>query len=299
MPKCKTHLEFLEQSNIIHNNKYSYPQTYVKDNVKILIKCPIHELFEQKGGSHLRGHGCSKCADDFRASVFKRSYEEFKEKAIIKHKNKYIYLGEYKNARTCILIKCPVHGNFMQTPDKHLQGNGCPKCAGKTRKTKEEFINESMIVHNDKYSYPGKYVNARTDIEIKCIKHGIFLQNPDAHLNGSGCPSCSSNTSKPEMRWLDSLNIPNDNVHRHCRLYIGNSYIKPDGFDSKTNTIYEFYGDYYHGNPRIHNSELINHKNNKTFGELYKKTLEREELIRRAGYKLVTIWENDWRNLNG
>jgi hypothetical protein len=31
-----------------------------------------------------------------------------------------------------------------------------------------------------------------------------------------------------------------------------------------------------------------------TFGDLYKRTLEREKIIKEAGYKLITIWESDW-----
>ena len=42
----------------------------------------------------------------------------------------------------------------------------------------------------------------------------------------------------------------------------------------------------------------INAKNTKTFGELYQKTLEREQLIRDLGYNLVVMWEYDWKRLN-
>ena len=30
-------------------------------------------------------------------------------------------------------------------------------------------------------------------------------------------------------------------------------------------------------------------------GELYRKTLEREELIKNAGYNLITMWEKDFK----
>lgn len=290
----KTHIQFIEKANIKHNNKYNYPETYAGDAVKINIKCPIHGIFSQIPSSHLQGCGCPKCANELCAKLFTTGYDKFIEKSAIIHNNKYKYPGEYKSSRTKIDIECSIHGIFKQTPDKHLQGNGCPKCAGTIRKTKEEFVAEAVIVHNGKYSYPGAYINARTDIIIECPKHGVFPQVPDAHLNGVGCPTCSSNSSKSEMKWLDSLGIPNDNVHRHCRIYIGDTYIKPDGFDPNTNTIYEFYGDYFHGNPNVYDLKMINHKNGKTLEELYRKTLEREKLIVQAGYKIISIWEYDW-----
>ncbi len=291
----KTHAQFISQANKKHKNKYSYPEEYAGDSVKINIECPIHGIFKQIPSSHLQGCGCIKCAREYSRKLFAKSTSDFIKKAHIIHNNKYEYLGTYLNALSKIDIKCNIHGVFKQTPDKHLQGNGCPKCAGRVRKTKDEFVSEAMLVHNKKYSYPGEYINARTDIAIECKKHGIFLQVPNVHLNGSGCPTCSYNSSKPEMEWLDSLNIPNDNIHRHCKIYIGKSYIKPDGFDPNTNTIYEFYGDYFHGNPLVYKADVINHKNKKTCGELYKKTLERESIIKDAGYNLVFIWELDWK----
>lgn len=294
MGSRKTHQQFIEQANKVHNCKYTYPETYAGDAVKISIECPIHGIFRQIPSSHLQGCGCPKCADDFRAKLFIGNYDNFVKRANVIHDYRYEYVGEYKGARTKIEIKCLEHGVFRQTPDKHLQGNGCPHCAGRIRKTKEQFVAEAIAVHNGKYTYPGEYINARTDIAIECVKHGIFFQVPDAHLNGVGCPTCSSNSSKPEMKWLDSLGIPNDNTHRHCRIYIGDSYVKPDGFDLETNTIYEFYGDYFHGNPLVYHSDTVNQKNGKKCGDLYQATIKREEMIKKAGYKLVFIWESDF-----
>ncbi len=71
--------------------------------------------------------------------------------------------------------------------------------------------------------------------------------------------------------------------------------LQPDGYCEETNTIYEYYGDYYHGNPEIFNPDHYNHITKKCFSQLYRETLEREALILQQGYKLITIWENDWQ----
>lgn len=298
MTAKKTHKVFVKQCNKIHNNKYQYYEKYISDAIKINIYCNIHGNFKQTPSSHLQGVGCPKCAIEYRSMHVTKSNEYFLTQANIIHKNKYIYLEEYKTAKTKIKIKCPIHGIFMQAPHHHVRGNGCPICAGRTRKTTEMFIQEAILVHGDKYSYPAKYTNARTNIEIVCSFHGIFKQVPDVHLNGHGCPGCATKTaSKAETAWLDYLGIPDDNLHRSVRIKIGNTYIKPDGFDKSTNTIYEFYGDYYHGNPNIFESDKINHKNKKTMKELFQHTLVREELIKTKGYKIVTIWESDWNKI--
>lgn len=292
----KTHTQFVEQASKMHQNKYTYPEAYAGDVVKINIGCPIHGIFKQIPSSHLQGCGCPECAVDLRAKLFISNYDDFIKRANKIHNHKYEYVGEYKGARAKIEIKCSKHNIFKQTPDKHLQGNGCPQCAGRVKKTTTQFVEEANIIHNGRYKYPGEYINASTHIEIECPKHGVFRQVPDTHLNGCGCPICASNTSKIETAWLDSLGIPSDMAHRQQRIKIGNSYIKPDGFDPDTGSIYEFYGDYFHGNPRVYDPMTINHKNGKTLGELYRKTLERERIIVRAGYKLVSIWELDWNN---
>lgn len=80
-------------------------------------------------------------------------------------------------------------------------------------------------------------------------------------------------------------------------IMIDEKLIKPDGFDPLTNTIYEFYGDYWHGNPTVFEPDGVNALAHKTFGALYQATLARETLIKEAGYNLVSIWESDWKLL--
>ena len=61
----------------------------------------------------------------------KSNTEEFITKAIGIHGSIYDYsLVDYKNNKTKVNIICQDHGVFEQRPDNHLQGNGCPKCAG-------------------------------------------------------------------------------------------------------------------------------------------------------------------------
>lgn len=59
----------------------------------------------------------------------KLTREEFIEKARAIHGDKYDYSKvEYVNNSTKVCIICPVHGEFWQTPSKHIFGKGCPYC---------------------------------------------------------------------------------------------------------------------------------------------------------------------------
>lgn len=92
---------------------------------------------------------------------------------------------------------CKIHGSFYPIPHNHIKGtSGCPKCndilkSEKYRKTTEQFINESITIHGNKYNYSKvEYINKVTNVTITCLKHGDFEQRPSVHLGGSGCSKC-------------------------------------------------------------------------------------------------------------
>lgn len=119
---------------------------------------------------------------------------EFIEKAKKVHGDKYDYSKVvYVNSQTKVCIICPIHGEFWQHPNDHLNGKGCSKCSNNLKKTDEEFIEEAKKVHGNKYDYSKvKYVNNRTKVCIICPKHGEFWQMPEKHILGRGCQKCAN-----------------------------------------------------------------------------------------------------------
>jgi hypothetical protein len=123
--------------------------------------------------------------------------EQFIENAIEVHGDKYDYSKViYKNCDTKIIITCKEHGEFLQTPYKHLLPQGCRKCgnnrtSNQQRDTKEKFISKSIIIHGESYDYSKvEYKNSRIKVIIICKEHGEYLQQPYNHLQGNGCPNC-------------------------------------------------------------------------------------------------------------
>jgi len=103
-----------------------------------------------------------------------------------------------------------------------------------------------------------------------------------------------------EICWLEQI-IATENIQIQHALNNNQYFInteslqsKCDGYCKETNTIYEFHGDFWHGNPNLFKSDDINQVNKKTFGELYNKTILREQKIKDLGYNLVVIWECDF-----
>ena len=68
-----------------------------------------------------------------------------------------------------------------------------------------------------------------------------------------------------------------------------------DGYDEVTKTVYEFLGDYYHGNLDVYSRETPNKTLNITMGELNEITMVRLKTIKDMGYNVVTMWETDFK----
>ncbi|MCK9416597.1 hypothetical protein M0Q97_08080 [Candidatus Dojkabacteria bacterium] len=151
----------------------------------------------------------------------------FIRKANKKHDNKYDYSKSiYLSNKEKLIIICPIHGEFLQTPQAHLTGSGCPKC-GRIRSDKNEFIEKANQIHKNKYDYSESiYSNNTTRIIIKCLEHGEFLQTPQAHLKGQGCPKCGilknqkSNT-KDNLEFIEEAN----KVHKRKYDYSKTNYM--------------------------------------------------------------------------
>ena len=50
----------------------------------------------------------------------------------------------------------PIHGDFLQTPDSHLGGKGCPRCHNKRAGILAIILNEIGVVHR-KYRIKNRY----------------------------------------------------------------------------------------------------------------------------------------------
>ncbi|MFA5048983.1 MAG: hypothetical protein WC516_08220 [Patescibacteria group bacterium] len=302
MRRKKTIEEFINEANKVHNNKYDYSKyIYIDYKMKGIIICPKHGEFLQNPSNHLCGFGCQRCKGDKLRELRGFTIKQFIEKSNKIHNNKYNYSKFiYINNNTKGIILCQEHGEFEQIPAYHFKGQGCPKCgrdkAIQSRTSSElEFIEKANLAHNKNYDYNKvSYVNARIKVCIICQIHGDFYQTPDSHLRGNGCPKCCHIVSKKSQIWLDWFNNPN--IVREKFIYVNNKKYIVDGVDFTTNTIYEFYGDFWHGNPNMFKADEINLANKKTFGQLYNNTIKREAELKLAGYNLVCIWEEEFES---
>lgn len=154
--------QFVEEAIQIHGDRYNYSLVdYVNMNTKVIIKCSIHDEFEQLPAKHIKGQGCRKC--------WKGSTDKFVKLSSKIHNNFYDYsLVDYKGANIKVSIICPIHGQFWQAPSNHINRQcGCYKC-GKFGLNKQAWIQHCKNTNN---SY--LYIIKCYDIKEEFIKIGI------------------------------------------------------------------------------------------------------------------------------
>lgn len=304
---------FLARAWEKHGDRYDYrlaKADFVSYASYVLIICNLHGTFRQLARRHAsKGHGCPKCGRSRPSLTY--TTEIFCSKATDVHADRYDYSQVvYNGIHNKVHIICRVHGAFWQTPTSHIQGKGCPTCAGNQTRVQDEFVRLAQEVHAgiNTYDYSQvSYVQHHIAVIIVCSLHGPFHQLPSNHLSGKGCPHCAKvkNYSTIAIQWLE-YRAKEDGVHIKHALNGGEQQfrhssgkmIRVDGFSEENKHVYEFLGDLWHGNPAIYSDpDCLNPVNKRRMGDLYEDTLRRNEMIVDMGYTLTTIWEVEWRKL--
>ena len=124
----------------------------------------------------------------------KLTLDEWIARARCVHGNTYDYrCVVYKGKESKVTIICSIHGEFKQIANNHVRGKGCPRCAKNARLTQKTFIEQAKQVHGEVYDYSEtKFTRTCDKVSIICAKHGLFEQEANSHLRGSGCPQCAN-----------------------------------------------------------------------------------------------------------
>lgn len=270
------------------------------------VLCSLHGSFTSIPTAFLRTRfGCPKCG------MKQRTTKQFISEAQAIHGDRYSYskVSCLKNSDK-VGIVCPDHGLVWMSQRKHLNSCGCPRCGKQipidqlVSKKGRTVIKRFRAVHGTVYDYSSVVYTGRTKpVEICCKTHGIFLQKPSQHLAGFGCPVCYPVTQQYSLiaiRWIKE-EAKARKMRKVLHAQNGGEYKIPgtnyrvDGFHPPSNTVFEFHGDCFHGNPAIFKPTERPHPfNNQTAKELYARTLKKETVLRSLGYTVVSIWESDY-----
>lgn len=187
----QTHAEFLDKMQVINPN-IEILSIYTSDKNKVKCRCKLCGHEWEDSATHLKqGRSCWNCK---KVKKREENAQNFFLNSSIIHNNKYDYSKfVYVDSYTKGIIICPEHGEFLQIPNSHIKGRGCPKCAGNNyKRTISEFIQKAQAIHGSSYDYSKvDYKTCKDKVLITCNKcHQDFWQTPDGHLQGKGCPNC-------------------------------------------------------------------------------------------------------------
>jgi len=188
--------EFIIKSKALHNDKYTYTSTvYNKSLLPVTITCRKHGDFSLKPNYHLNGTGCPDCSTKAKRLTTK----SFITRARSIHGDTFEYGATvFKHSKKKLTVTCKLHGDIEITPDSHLRGGGCRKCADEASRvrilwTTKDFIDKSSLMHNGYYNYSKTIYNgANNKVTIICPVHGEFKQIAFTHYSGGGCVGCIS-----------------------------------------------------------------------------------------------------------
>lgn len=163
-----TQEEFIRKAKEVHGDKFLYDKVeYVNSQTKVLIGCREHGYFYKIPAAHIAGNGCQRCYGNHKSTT-----EEFIEKANKVHNNFFDYSKVvYNMNKDKLTIICPDHGEFLQSANSHLRGNGCIRCH---ESKGERFIASVLDKHNVKYIREFKFP------EYMLLRYDFYL--PDKNL---------------------------------------------------------------------------------------------------------------------
>ena len=206
--------EFKNICNTIHDYKYDYSKVeYVNNYTHVLVGCSAHNLeWSVQANSHMKGARCRECANESISKKLRRSFDDYL--IIFKNVHGDIFdfsRSDYKGSKEPILVICEKGHEWWVAPQKLADGAKCSYCLGR-HKTREEFIKQSNIENNFRYTYDNVvYVNNHTKVSVTCPIHGDFLVTPMNHMKKGqprGCPSCQHSRGELAVRKvLQNMNL--------------------------------------------------------------------------------------------
>ena len=194
--------------------------------------CPVHGEFMISANALMNGIGCKPCSRAESGRKRAMTQEGFILRAKEVHGEKYDYSKvEYVNSQKHVTIICPAHGEFSQSANAHLRGQGCRKCfnesAGdRNRLSQEEFLVRLASLDTGYGLEQVSYTSMDKPITLVCRNHGPFTARAGNVLyHKSGCPKCANElTGARSRKPLDYYVEKSRVIHGDRFEYLGVEY---------------------------------------------------------------------------
>lgn len=203
-----------------------------------------------------------------------------------------------------ITTKCNHCGNSFKQRKKENKMFCCVQCSLKSdyKKNKLREWANSCNNHWNKKSVQDKvkntklkrygsstYNNMKQTIQTNIKKYGVpyAVYLPQVKSNGKSI-------SKGQRRLYED--IKNTHVDAKIEYYLDDVGKSVDIYIPSKNIIVEYFGDYWHCNPKKYDKNYYHTQVHKTAEEIWKSDKERLKLFEKKGYTVILIWESDLKN---
>ena len=284
---------------------------------KVWWKCELdHEYNLPISKRTSRGQGCSECK---KINHFKENSVEMKYPELLDiwdyDKNKLDPSNVTYGSNSVYWWTCDNNHSYKASIYNLKRGSRCPFCSGSRATIENNFlknypeISKEWDYDKNKLKPSGVTPKSHRKIWWKCSNGHSFKMMCFQRATGQGCPVCANGPhSRICLEWLNAI-MEIKNIHIEHAMNGGEKVInvngknyRVDGYCEVTNTIYEFFGCYFHGHsPDLcisgynYNRNKMNKKIKKTFGKLYDNSLERIKILKSQGFNVIYIWECDYK----
>jgi hypothetical protein len=159
-PFCPTCIKVEENKKLLEGlgfENISFEKTtYESSTKKNTFICLIHGEFYKSISSFRHSTcGCSKCSMVQMAKNKRIPREDILARLVEIHNDKYDYSETFfESTRDRVSIICPIHGEFKQKLQKHLEGCGCQKCSSsKGEKAVMRVLKNLNLNYTPQYSF--------------------------------------------------------------------------------------------------------------------------------------------------
>ena len=258
---------------------------------KLIVVCPKGHVSEPMNSEFiLRRVGCRECY------LPKKTTASFNAE-LKTLKKPFKIIGEYEGDGTHVRTRCLTCSHeWKQTPNVLLKQKTCPLCAHVARRNMPHKVpfaerlvqiasaNPHLLVLSEPYR-----VGRRNLVSVQCKYCGA---NNEKKLDvivrlAQKCPckmgvNSGRGYSNVAIAWLDDLARKNRVVIEHAlnrgEFRIPGTRMSVDGFHRRSNTVFEFLGDYWHKSKQSH-----------------QKAVGRLKRIKSLGYSVIYIWESEFK----
>lgn len=220
----------------VRHDGYCLSESYIGMRVKLKWKCKEGHIWEAEPRHIKDGKWCKEC------SINKKrlSINQIKQRI---PKGGKLLSTRYINAKTKLHWKCNCGHEWYSVWSNVSQGKWCPKCAGNSKRTLQEF--KEIARSRGGKCISNKYLSMKKQLIWQCHRGHQWKSTPEKISIGRWCPYCHDSSGESICRVFFEQ-LYNKNFPKSRPSWLINSdgnRMELDGYCEELGIAFEHHGD--------------------------------------------------------